>query len=134
MQVLAHGIDLVAIDRIGRMAEEHGPRFLERVFTDLERHSAAQRKKSEEHLAGRFAVKEAVLKALGTGWGRGVAWTDVETVNSETGAPEVRLHARASELARAMGIQHWLVSISHTEERGIGFAVASVLAVGTRTG
>jgi holo-[acyl-carrier-protein] synthase len=80
-----------------------------------------------QRLAGRFAVKEAVMKALGTGWGNGIAFTDVEIVTLESGAPTVVLKRKVSELAQAQTLSRWLVSVSHTST----VAVASVIAIGS---
>jgi holo-[acyl-carrier protein] synthase len=78
-----------------------------------------------EKLASRFAIKEAVLKALGTGWGDGIAFTDVEVVSQRTGAPSVVLHCRLVAIANEQGIAHWLVSAGHT----CAIAMASVIAL-----
>jgi holo-[acyl-carrier protein] synthase len=123
MQVLAHGIDLVDVARIGRMVAEHGESFLARCFTEGERAYAGDRKRRDEHLAARFAAKEAVLKALGTGWSNGIAWTDVEVVLLPSGQPTVSLSGRAAELAQAQGIRAWLLSLSHTETHAIASAI-----------
>ena len=125
MQVLAHGIDLVEVARIGRMVTDHGDSFLTRCFTDSERAYAGDRKRRDEHLAARFAAKEAVLKALGTGWANGIAWTDVEVVLLPSGQPTISLDGRAAEIAQSHGITRWLVSLSHTETH----ALASVIAL-----
>jgi holo-[acyl-carrier protein] synthase len=77
-------------------------------------------------LAGRFAAKEAVLKAMGTGWAEGIAWTEIEVAARASGQPELRLSGKAAELAAKQGISSWQISISHTE----GQAMASVIAVG----
>jgi holo-[acyl-carrier protein] synthase len=123
--LLAHGIDIVEVPRIARMLEEHGERFLDRCFTGAEREYCLAGKRRDEHLAARFAAKEAVLKALGTGWKSGIAWTDVEVVRDPSGAPLVRLHGAAAAVAAERGIGSWSLSLSHTE----GYAVAS--AIGT---
>ena len=90
MHIVGHGIDLVEVSRIAELLERHGERFLERCFTAAERgYSDASVKRREEHLAARFAAKEAVLKALGTGWRDGIAWTDIEVVRRPSGQPLV---------------------------------------------
>lgn len=127
MDILAHGIDLVETDRIGRMLDEHGDRFLNRCFTPAERvYCHENDRRRLERLAARFAAKEAVLKALGTGWRDGIAWTDVEVVREVSGRPGVKLTGRASEIAKSLGIAGWLLSLSHTDS----YAVASVIALG----
>ncbi len=117
------GIDIVGIERIGRLVREHGERFLGRVFTAEERAYCSSRPQPAQHFAGRFAAKEAVLKALGTGWAEGVRWKQIEVTAAEKGKPEVRLTGRAAELAQAMGVKGIHVSISHSD----GYAVAQAL-------
>lgn len=126
MNVLAHGIDLVHLPRLERVHRVHGDHFLERVFTAAERRYCLGHQHATVHLAGRFAVKEAVMKLLGTGWSRGVQWADIETVSGAGGRPEVRLHGRAAEIAQQQGFAQILVSISHSGE----YAQASAIAVG----
>lgn len=124
--VIGHGVDLVETARIALMVDEHGERFLERCFTQGERDYAMSRKRRDEHLAARFAAKEAVLKALGTGWRSGIAWTDVEVTIDPSGAPGVRLSGQAARLASEMGATDWKLSLSHAA----GFAMASAIAIG----
>lgn len=124
MPILGHGIDLCEVSRIGEMIAEHGDRFLERCFTPGERAYAGERKRRDEHLAGRFAAKEAVLKALGTGWSTGIGWTDIEVVLLPSGQPTVKLAGRAAEIAASLGIASWFLSITHTST----FAAASAIA------
>lgn len=126
MPIVGHGIDLASVDRIREMIADHGDRFLHRVFTGAERETATKQagaSKKAEHLAGRFAAKEAALKALGTGWRDGIAWTDVEILNQPSGAPSLHLHAKAREFADALGAKNYHVSISHAA----GVATASVI-------
>lgn len=126
MAIVGHGIDLTSVDRIREMVVDHGDRFLDRVFTIAERESAmkqANDSKRAEHLAGRFAAKEAALKALGTGWRDGIAWTDVEVLNQPSGAPSLRLHGKALEIADSLGARMYHVSISHAAN----VATASVI-------
>jgi holo-[acyl-carrier protein] synthase len=126
MNKVYHGIDLVDESRIEKLMKRHGGRFAERVFTSAERHYSQKHRQPSERLAGRFAVKEAVMKMLGAGWGGGIAWTDIETVNDPAGRPEVRLSGKTAQLARQMGIEQISVSITHTR----GLAIASVVAIG----
>lgn len=111
------GTDLIEIARIEKLLNEHGERFAERVFTDGERaycdSGGVQR---AARYAARFAVKEAVFKALGTGLTIGFAWTDVETVRAANGAPSVLLHGGAHAEATRLGIVGWSVSLSHARE------------------
>jgi holo-[acyl-carrier protein] synthase len=125
MDVLAHGVDLVEVARIGRLANDHADRFLQRVFTEPERAIAQSRgRRRDEFLAGRFAAKEAVLKALGTGLADGIQWTDIEVLSDARGAPELNVKGRANQIAQERGIDGWLISISHTDTH----AMASVVA------
>lgn len=124
--VIAHGIDLAEVSRIGAMVERHGDRFLTRCFTPAELAYANPARRRNEHLAARFAAKEAVFKAIGTGWARGVGWLDCEVTRDPSGAPGVRLSGRAAEIASALGIAAWLLSLSHSG----GLAIASAVALG----
>lgn len=128
MRILGHGVDIVAVARVGRMLDEHGERFLERVFTAEERAYAAGAAGSRraEHLAARFAAKEAAMKALGIGWTHGVAWTDIGVTREASGRPALSLTGRFADLARSRGVIEWWLSLSHTEAH----ALASVIAVG----
>ncbi|MAY75846.1 MAG: holo-[acyl-carrier-protein] synthase [Phycisphaerae bacterium] len=127
MSVVAHGIDLCEVERIARMIERHGDRFLTRCFTAAElAYADASAKRRDEHLAARFAAKEAVLKAIGTGWSQGIAWTDVEVTRANSGAPGVQLTGRAAAIAIERGIERWSLSLSHAG----GMAVASAIGLG----
>ncbi len=122
---ISHGIDLVEIARIEAMIERHGIDGLSRIFTDTERQYAASFKKNPaERLAGRYAVKEAVLKLLGKGLRDGLEMIDIETTNDPLGKPLVTLTGKTAELAEQMGISNLDVSITHTA----GLAFASVVA------
>ena len=125
MSLIAHGIDLVDCDRLRQAVERHGERFLRRVFTPAELAYSLGKKREAEHLAGRFAAKEAVLKLLGTGWRDGIAWTDVEVVNNPAGKPLVNLTGKCREIADAMGLKTVLISISHIATHAIASAVGS---------
>jgi holo-[acyl-carrier protein] synthase len=124
VHIVGHGIDIVEVARIREMVAEHGDRFLERCFTPAELAYCAEDKRRDERLAVRFAAKEAVLKALGTGWRSGIGWTDVEVVSLPSGQPTVRLHGKAAEIAAGMGIGGWLVSLSHTGAYGAASVIA----------
>ena len=125
MAVLSHGVDLVEVERIEQMLEAHGDRFINRVFTKGEQSYAESGPGLRaERYAARFACKEAVFKVLGTGWGQGVSWSDVDVVRLPTGQPHIHVSGVASERAQSMGVQSWYVSITHTG----GQAMASVIA------
>jgi holo-[acyl-carrier protein] synthase len=114
----------VDFGRIEEMLGRHGEHFLSRVFTAREQSDADGVKNRIEKLAGRFAAKEAVMKLIGTGWRDGVAWTDIEVVNTATGQPRVNISGKVKELAEAAGIGPMTLSITHTAQ----FAIASVVA------
>ncbi|MAT95962.1 MAG: holo-[acyl-carrier-protein] synthase [Anaerolineaceae bacterium] len=118
--MLAVGVDMIETARIERGIARHGDRFLHRFFTEQEIAYCNGRIPS---LAGRFAIKEAVGKALGTGIGD-INWTDVEVVCDGRGKPQLVLHNRAVELAKSLGLANWSISLSHTDTHAIGFAVA----------
>ena len=118
--MLRTGVDIIEIARVERAMARSGPRFLARIFTPQEQAYCQGRMAS---LAGRFAVKEAVAKALGTGIGE-MTWLEIEVVSDESGRPELVLHGAANRLADELGLVNWSISLSHTEIHAIGFAVA----------
>ncbi len=124
MAIIGHGIDAAEVARIGSMIDRHGARFLERCFTAGERTYADASKRRIEHYAARFAAKEAILKCLGTGWSRGVAWTDAEVVREASGRPTVALHGVAARIAGELGIARWSLSLTHTSELAFASAIA----------
>ena len=126
MHILGIGTEIVECPRIGRMIEQHGELFLRRVYTDREIRYCQARKHAIEHFAGRWAAKEAILKALGAGWSRRIAWTDLEVRPAFDGEPKVHVAGEAKEVARARGVGDILVSISHCRT----YATAYALAVG----
>ncbi len=119
--ILRSGVDILEIDRLVQLQAEIKPRFLARVFTPDELRICNG---SDGGLAGRFAVKEAVAKALGCGIGA-VSWQDIEILQGQSGEPLLVLHGKALEMSNQMGIQTWSVSISHSASLAIGFAVAA---------
>lgn len=125
MAIIAHGVDMVECSRLQQSIERHGERFLNRVFTAVELDYCHARKREIEHLSGRFAAKEAVLKVLGTGWRNGINWTDVEVVNEASGQPRVRLHGRCKEIAHDLGLKTVLISISHIGTHAIASAIGT---------
>ncbi len=122
--IVGLGTDIIEIDRVDRLHRMHGERFLRLCFTDGERDYALARKNAAQHLAARFAAKEAVMKALGTGWGRGVRWRDIEVRRAPGEAPRVALSGGASRRAKAIGIDRLHLSISHLRGEAIAFVVA----------
>lgn len=129
MRVIGHGVDLVEVSRVAHLLEAHGERFLDRCFTTAEREYSDQSvQRRAEHYAARFAAKEAILKALGTGWRDGISWTEMEVVRHPSGQPGVRLSGRCAEIAESQGVGDWLLSLSHTAQ----FAIGSAIALGLR--
>ncbi len=124
MAIVGHGIDLVEISRISRLMSENGESFLSRCFTAAEREYAGDSRRRDEHLAARFAAKEAVMKALGTGWTAGIAWTDIEVTRDAAGVPGVRLGGAAAQVAERLGIARWRLSLSHTATVAMASAIA----------
>jgi holo-[acyl-carrier protein] synthase len=121
--VIGIGTDLVELDRF-RLALRRTPRLPERLFSDAERAYAARRRDPTERLAARFAAKEAVTKALGTGI-RGLAWREMEILADPLGKPLVRLHGRALERAARIELKEFAVSLSHSREYAVAMVVAS---------
>ena len=126
MNVVGHGVDLVDIGKIRRWIEDPRDPLIPGCFVQVELDEIGDGVNRIERLAGRFAAKEAVLKAIGTGFGAGVAFTDVVIHRVPGGPPEVRLSGGAAQAATALGATTWLLSISHAG----GIAMASVLALG----
>lgn len=112
--IVGMGIDVAEVPRIRAVIETQRERFLRRVYTADEVAYCEQFKNKYERYAGRFAVKEAAMKALGTGWSRGVRWVDVEVVRQRGGRPTVVLSGEAKKIADRMGVKHIAVSITHT--------------------
>jgi len=122
MPVVAIGMDLAQVARLEKVHARHGDRLLERLFTRGEREYCDRRASRMASYTGRFAVKEAVMKVLGTGWARGVTWRDIEVVRKSGSAPELVLHGVAQQLAREQGIAKIHITITH--DGGIAAAVA----------
>ena len=119
--MLHTGVDLIEIERVRQAIERFGDTFARRVFTAAEIELCCGRMES---LAARFAAKEAVAKALGTGiWRQGIGWTDIEILRNEQGAPLLYLHGAAAAHAAQRGIQHWSLSLSHDRTKAIAFVV-----------
>lgn len=124
MPILGHGIDIVETARMRKLVEQHGEHFLDRVFTPGEQQYCTQNgKRYFEHLAGRFAAKEAVLKVLGTGWRGGIAWTDIEIIKDDSGQPRIKLTGECARIAKEQGISMWHVSLSHIETHATASAI-----------
>jgi holo-[acyl-carrier protein] synthase len=125
MNVLGIGIDATDIPRLAEILERYGERFLQRVFTAGEIAYCTERRHPATHLAGRFAAKEAAMKALGTGHSRGVLWKDIEVVRIG-GPPRLQLHGGAAERAGSLSVRRSLLTITHSET----LALAEVMLIG----
>lgn len=123
--MIAHGIDLVDVSSTTRLLADPTDQFLTRCFTANEQASAGNGVDRPHRLSGRFATKEAVMKALGTGFGEGIGFLDIETTTLASGAPSIVLHGEARRRAELLGINSWLVSTSHEAD----MAIASVIGL-----
>jgi holo-[acyl-carrier protein] synthase len=128
VRIFGHGIDVVEIERIQRMLDDHADRFLERCFTPEEKSHGEGGRRYVEHIAARFAAKEAAMKALGTGLSAGITWTDFSVRHEAGGRPMLVVAGVAAQLAWGHKIDEWHLSLSHTD----GVAMASVIAVVTK--
>jgi holo-[acyl-carrier protein] synthase len=115
--IVGMGIDVADVKRIREVFESQGERFVRRVYTGAEAAYCEQFKNKFERYAGRFAAKEAAMKALGTGWSRGVRWVDFEIVRQRGGRPTLQLHGEARKIADGLGVKSIAMSITHTAEQ-----------------
>ena len=120
--MLTTGVDIIEIDRIQRVVDRWGERFLKRIYTTEEISYCRGR---AQNLAARFAAKEATMKALGTGV-RGVSWKDIEVVRNKAGAPSIRLDGRALHRSEMLGVKELSLSISHSKEYAVAFVVGLI--------
>ena len=114
--IVGTGIDIAEVDRIAASIERFGRRFLERVFTADEIRYCESKANKAERYAGRFAAKEAGMKAIGTGWNRGVTWRDVEVQRAPGSRPTIIFHNKAGEFFRKLGAARAHLSITHTKD------------------
>jgi len=127
MAIIGIGIDLVKISRMEKIRARWHQHFLDRVFTTNEQHYCLQYHLPHVHFSGRFAIKEALLKALGSGLRDGIRWMEIETVNNQAGKPFVQLTGQARQYADALGVEQILSSISHDHD----YAIAQVILEGS---
>lgn len=121
--IVGLGVDLAPVADIERLYTRHEARFLDRVFTRAEQDYCLGRRNKFQHLAARFAAKEAASKALGTGIGRTVQWTDIEVLHDERRRPILHLHRGAARLADKLGAKSFWVSLSHTADHAVATVV-----------
>jgi holo-[acyl-carrier protein] synthase len=117
--IVGTGIDITEVPRIGQSIARFGERFLRRIYTQGEIRYCDAKANRVERYAARFAAKEAAMKALGTGWSRGVRWRDCEVARQPGGRPTIIFHARAGEIAAKLGVKNASLSISHTADQAI---------------
>jgi holo-[acyl-carrier protein] synthase len=121
--IVGTGVDLAEVPRIRQSIARFGRRFTERIYTPAEIAYVERKANRYERYAARFAAKEAGMKAIGTGWRHGVRWRDFEVVNLPSGRPTLRLHGRAAEFARKLGVKSIALSLTHTAELGMAHVV-----------
>lgn len=123
--VYGSGVDIIEVERVRRAVKKWGDTFLKKIFTDNEIDYSQKRRFAYQHLAARFATKEAVLKAFGGGWSRSLPWKDVEIINDKNGKPNIKLHGEAKRIYDKKSIEKVVVSMSHTKN----YAIASAILV-----
>ena len=121
--IVGTGVDLAEVDRIRRSIERYGARFVERIFTPREIAYVERKANRFERYAARFAAKEAGMKAIGTGWKRGVTWRDFEVTNLPSGKPTLALHGVAAEVAARLGVKSVALSLTHTSALGMAHVI-----------
>ena len=121
--IVGTGVDLAEVPRIKASIERYGAKFIDRIYTPLEIAYVERKANRFERYAARFAAKEAGMKALGTGWRRGVRWQDFEVVNLPSGRPSLQLHGAAQTIAAAIGVTAVSLSLTHTSETGMAFVI-----------
>ena len=121
--ILGYGVDIVETDRIKRLALQWGDSFLKRIFTEKELSYSKKKKFSHQHLAARYAAKEAVLKAFGDRKNKLINWKDIEVKNVTSGRPVIDLKRSAKKLKNKLGIDDIILSISHTKDYAVAGAI-----------
>lgn len=123
--IISVGVDLISVSRVEEALERWQDRLLQRVFTPAEIAFCQAKYWPAIHFAARLAAKEAAFKALGTGWGKGVRWEEVEVTSDQAGAPRLILQGRAGEVALSRGIKRTFLSLAHEDEYALAFVVAT---------
>ncbi|GAB4320532.1 MAG: holo-[acyl-carrier-protein] synthase [Candidatus Sumerlaeia bacterium] len=121
--IIGTGVDIVEIERIGRLLDRFGERFVRRTFSDVERAYCAGRPLPEQHYAARFAAKEAFVKAIGTGFTQKIVWRDIGVVNEPSGQPLLVVNGRAREVMEQLGATTAWVSLSHSKTHAVAVVV-----------
>jgi len=121
--IVGIGVDIVDIARMRRALERQGDRLVRRLFTTAEQDYCRGQRDPAPYFAARFAAKEALFKALGTGWARGITWLDAEVCREQGGAPRLALCGRAEEISRSLGTRAIHITLSHSEESAVAFVI-----------
>jgi holo-[acyl-carrier protein] synthase len=121
--IVGTGVDLAEVDRIRNAIERHGRRFIDRIYTPAEITYVERKANRYERYAARFAAKEAGMKAIGTGWRRGVRWRDFEVKNLPSGRPTLQFHGVAAQFAESLGVRNVSLSITHTAVQAMAIVI-----------
>jgi holo-[acyl-carrier protein] synthase len=121
--IVGTGVDLAEVDRIREAIERHGQRFIERIYTPAEIAYVERKANRYERYAARFAAKEAGMKAIGTGWKRGVRWQDFEVTNLPSGRPTLQFHGAAAKFAESLGVRNIALSLTHTAVQAMAVVI-----------
>ena len=121
--IIGTGVDICEVPRIAESIARFGDRFLQRVFTEGEIRYCQSKRNSTERFAARFAAKEAAMKALGTGFSRGVTWTHIEVAHAPGGRPVLRLTGTTSQIADKLGVKRISLSVTHTESTAMAVVI-----------
>ena len=121
--IVGTGVDLAEVPRIRAAIERYGAKFIDRIFTPAEIAYVERKANRFERYAARFAAKEAGMKAIGTGWRRGVRWQDFEVANLPSGKPTLRFHGVAAQIADRLGVRNVSLSLTHTSELGMAHVI-----------
>jgi len=121
--IVGLGVDIAEIDRIEAAMRRHGHSFVERIFTPAEIAYCERHRNQAERFAGRFAAKEAAMKALGTGWAHGVRWVDIEVVRERGGKPTLRLSGASLEIAGRLGVKNIALTITHSGNTALALVI-----------
>jgi holo-[acyl-carrier protein] synthase len=121
--IVGLGVDIAEVERIAAAIERHGRAFLHRVFTPSEIAYCERHRDHAERFAGRFAAKEAAMKALGTGWARGVRWVDIEVAREPSGKPALKLSGASRAIADGLGVKNIVLTITHTGNKALALVV-----------
>ena len=121
--IVGTGVDLTEVPRIRASIERFGAKFIERIYTPAEIAYVERKANRYERYAARFAAKEAAMKAIGTGWKRGVRWQDFEVTNLPSGRPTLQFHGVAAQIANELGVRNVALSLTHTAREGMAMVI-----------